>query len=225
MPTTSTISLRPTMTIGRSTMVQVSMLVMTRTARVCPVTRWKAVVRPAQCLGPFQGYQPTLPAPPSRPLRVPAQPWTRALASDLRSSLAVHFLNHRRLFAADGPSTSPYAVNALLPMSVLVKLAALKVRLIGYWRHLPRGSSPPPSSPSRPARAAVPPEQPQPRRQPVTQHQPAGPAAAVQRPALTAQGWRGWGAPGGAGGCARGKVALYFLYSRLSTLIYSPVSR
>ena len=45
------------------------------------------------------------------------------------------------------------------------------------------------------AEAAVPPEQPQPRRQPVTQHQPAGPAAAVQRPALTAQGWRGWGSP------------------------------
>ena len=39
-----------------------------------------------------------------------------------------------------------------------------------------------------------PPEQPQPRRLPVTQHQPAGPAA-VQRPALTAQGWRGWGSP------------------------------
>jgi hypothetical protein len=41
-----------------------------------------------------------------------------ALVSDLRSSLAVHFLDHGRLFAADGPSTSPYAANALLPMSV-----------------------------------------------------------------------------------------------------------
>jgi len=39
------------------------------------------------------------------------------LASGLRSSLAVHFLDHRRLFAADGPSTSPYAANALLLMS------------------------------------------------------------------------------------------------------------
>src|SRR2546421_2319280 len=75
------------------------------------------MVRPAQFLGPLQGYQPTLPAPPSRTLRVPAQPWTLALASDLRSSLAVHFLDHRRLFAADDPSASPYAANALLPMS------------------------------------------------------------------------------------------------------------
>src|SRR2546422_7557553 len=76
------------------------------------------MVWPAQFLGPLQGYQPTLPAPPSRTLRVPAQPWTLALASDLRSSLAVHFLDHRRLFAADDPSASPYAANALLPMSV-----------------------------------------------------------------------------------------------------------
>src|SRR5437667_9099694 len=76
------------------------------------------MVRPAQFLGPLQGYQPTLPAPASRTLRVPAQPWAFALASDLRSSLAVYFLDHGRLFAADGPSTSPYAANALLPMSV-----------------------------------------------------------------------------------------------------------
>src|SRR5438477_5762456 len=76
------------------------------------------MVRPAQFLGPLQGYQPTLPAPASRTLRVPPQPRALALASDLRSSLAVHFLDHGRLFAADGPSTSPYAANALLPMSV-----------------------------------------------------------------------------------------------------------
>src|SRR2546422_6172762 len=75
------------------------------------------MVWPAQFLGPLQGYQPTLPAPSSRTLRVPTQPWALALASGLRSSLAVHFLDHRRLFAADGPSTSPYAANALLPMS------------------------------------------------------------------------------------------------------------
>src|SRR5438128_9435504 len=75
------------------------------------------MVRPAQFLGPLQGYQPTLPAPASRTLRVPPQQWALALASDLRSSLAVHFLDHRRLFAADGPSTSPYAANTLLPMS------------------------------------------------------------------------------------------------------------
>ena len=42
MNTTSITSLRPTMIIERSTMVQVSMLVMTRTACVCTVTRWKA---------------------------------------------------------------------------------------------------------------------------------------------------------------------------------------
>src|SRR5437016_4442124 len=30
-----------------------------------------------------------------------------------------YFLDHGRLFAADGPSTSPYAANALLPMSDL----------------------------------------------------------------------------------------------------------
>src|SRR5947208_7570541 len=76
------------------------------------------VVRPAQFFGPLQGYQPTLPAPPSRTLRVPAQLWALALASDLRSNLAVYFLDYGRLFAADGPSTSPYAANALLPMSV-----------------------------------------------------------------------------------------------------------
>src|SRR4030095_17200916 len=72
----------------------------------------------AQFLGPLQRYQPTLPSSPSRTLRVPAQPGTLALASDLRSSLAVYFLDHRGLFAADGPSASPYAANALLPMSV-----------------------------------------------------------------------------------------------------------
>jgi hypothetical protein len=68
--------------------------------------------------GPLQGYQPTLSPPPSRTLRVPAQLWTLALASDLRSSLAMHFLDHGRVLAADDPSTSPYAANALLPMSV-----------------------------------------------------------------------------------------------------------
>src|SRR5437870_13290494 len=76
------------------------------------------MVRPAQFLGPLQGYQPTLPAPASRTLRVPPQSWALTLASGLRSSLAVHFLDYGRLFAADGPSTSPYAANALLPMSV-----------------------------------------------------------------------------------------------------------
>src|SRR5207249_3514841 len=40
-----------------------------------------------------------------------------ALGSDLRNSLAVHLLDHGRLCAADDPSTSPYAANALLPMS------------------------------------------------------------------------------------------------------------
>src|SRR5262245_15156584 len=75
------------------------------------------MVRPAQFLGPLQGDQPTLPAPARRTLRVPPQPRTLALASDLRSSLAVHFLDHGRLLAADGPSTSSYAANALLPMS------------------------------------------------------------------------------------------------------------
>src|SRR5437870_1245164 len=75
------------------------------------------MVQPAQFLGPLQGYQPTLPAPSRRTLRVPPQPWALALASDLRSCTAVHLLDHGRLFAADGPSTSPYAANALLPMS------------------------------------------------------------------------------------------------------------
>src|SRR5689334_12907854 len=75
------------------------------------------MVRPAQFFGPLQGDQPTLPAPASRTLRVPAQLWALALASDLRSSLALHFLDHGRLFAADGSSASPYATNALLPMS------------------------------------------------------------------------------------------------------------
>ncbi len=53
--------------------------------------------------------------------------------------------------------------------------------------------------------------QPQLRRLPVTQHQPAGPAAAVWRPVLARLGagsrWRGVGAGGlrgGAGGCAAG---------------------
>ena len=66
--------------------------------------------------------------------------------------------------------------------------------------------------------AAVPPEQPQPRRQPVTQHQPAGPAAAVQRPALTAQGWRGWGSPRWRQRVCQGKSGFIFpiLCRRLS---------
>src|SRR5215510_2179363 len=76
------------------------------------------MVRAAQFLGPLQGDQPTLPAPASRTLRVPAQPRAPALASGLRSSLAVYLLDYGRLFAADGPSTSPDAANALLPMSV-----------------------------------------------------------------------------------------------------------
>src|SRR6266568_346467 len=77
----------------------------------------RPLVQPAHFFGPLQGYQPTLPAPPSRTLRVPAQPWALELASDLRSNLAVYFLDHGRLFAADGSSTSPYTANALLPMS------------------------------------------------------------------------------------------------------------
>src|SRR5919202_1405900 len=84
------------------------------------------MVWPAEFLGPFPGYQPTLPAPPSRTLRVPAQLWALALASDLRSSLAMPFLDHGRLLAADDPSTSPYAANALLPMSVVILLSALE---------------------------------------------------------------------------------------------------
>src|SRR5215831_6267143 len=72
----------------------------------------------AQFLGPLQGYQPTLSAPASRTLRVPAPPWALPLASGLRSRLAMHVLDPRRLLAADGPSTSPYTPNALLPMSV-----------------------------------------------------------------------------------------------------------
>src|SRR5215831_8299059 len=75
------------------------------------------MVQPAQFLGPLQGYQPTLPAPARCTLRVPPQPRALALASNLRSSLAVYFLDYGRLLAADGPSTSPYAANALLPMS------------------------------------------------------------------------------------------------------------
>src|SRR5262245_11792750 len=77
------------------------------------------MVRPAQFLGSLQRYEPTLPAPPRRTLRVPSQPRALALASDLRSCFAVHFLDHGRLLAAGGPSTSPYTANALLPMSVL----------------------------------------------------------------------------------------------------------
>jgi len=42
MNTTSTISLTPTMTIGRSTMVRASTLVVTWRGQVCTVTRWKA---------------------------------------------------------------------------------------------------------------------------------------------------------------------------------------
>ena len=63
---------------------------------------------------------------------------------------------------------------------------------------------------------AVPPEPPQPRRQPVTQHQPAGPAAAVQRPALTAQGWRGWGSPRWRQRVCQGKSG--FIFPILCTL-------
>src|SRR5262249_6547844 len=53
-----------------------------------------------------------------------------ALASDLRSNLAIYFLDSGRLFAADGPSTSSYAANALLPMSVY--------RLLGRLHASPR---------------------------------------------------------------------------------------
>src|SRR5215813_1107954 len=84
------------------------------------------MVRPAQFLGPLQGYQPTLPTPSSRTLRVPPQPRAPALASDLRSSLAMHFLDHGRLLAADDPSTSPYAANALLPMSDVIMARLLR---------------------------------------------------------------------------------------------------
>src|SRR5215510_10719632 len=76
------------------------------------------MVRSAPLLGPLQGEQPTLPAPARRTRRVPAQPRALALASDRRSSLAVHLLAPGRLLAADAPSTSPYTANALLPMSV-----------------------------------------------------------------------------------------------------------
>src|SRR5215831_4700390 len=98
------------------------------------------MVRPAQLLGPLQGDQPTFPAPARRTLRVPPQPRALALASDLRSSLAVHLLDPGRLLAADDPSTSPYAANALLPMSVEINTGsalvlrtstALKVAIVG----------------------------------------------------------------------------------------------
>src|SRR5215813_3400703 len=91
------------------------------------------MVRPAQFLGPLQGYQPTLPAPASRTLRVPAQPRAPALASGLRSSLAVYLLDHGRLFTADGPSTSPDAANALLPMSVEECLAITEQLEVGRF--------------------------------------------------------------------------------------------
>src|SRR5215470_7890241 len=78
------------------------------------------MVWPAQFLGPLQGEQPTLPAPSRRTRRVPPQPWTLALAPVLRSSHAVHLLDSGRLLAADDPSTSPYAANALLPMSEII---------------------------------------------------------------------------------------------------------
>ena len=75
------------------------------------------------------------------------------------------------------------------------------------------------------AESAVPPEQPQPRRQPVTQHQPAGPAAAVQRPALTAQGWRGWGSPRWRWWVCQGKRGFIFLYSAGGLMTYGPSGR
>jgi hypothetical protein len=67
------------------------------------------------------------------------------------------------------------------------------------------------------AEAAVPPEQPQPRRLPVTQHQPAGPAS--RRPAACADCARlaRLGEPPMApADVLAGKVALYFLYSSYS---------
>src|SRR5262245_30301563 len=113
------------MTIGQSTMAPASMLVVTQTVPVCTATRGRYLGQPTQFFGPLQGYQPTLSPSPRRTLRVPAQLWTLALASDLRSSLAVYFLDHGRLLAADGPSTSSYAANALLPMSVPVSTRRL----------------------------------------------------------------------------------------------------
>src|SRR5262245_41620419 len=117
------------MTIGQSTMALASMRVVTRTVPVCALPHdgrhWG---QPAQFFGPLQRYQPTLSPPPSRTLRVPAQLWTLALASDLRSSLTRHFLDHGRVLAADDPSTSPYAANALLPMSAGQYGAAVQSR-------------------------------------------------------------------------------------------------
>src|SRR5205823_228464 len=98
----------------------------------------RPLVQPAQFFGPLQGYQPTLPAPPSRTLRVPAQPWALTLASDFRINLAVYFLDHGRLFAADGPSTSPYAANALLPMSVAIYLSGAGTGQCSSSMHLRR---------------------------------------------------------------------------------------
>src|SRR5215470_16338094 len=89
------------------------------------------MVWPAQFLGPLQGEQPTLPAPSRRTRRVPPQPWTLALAPVLRSSHAVHLLDSGRLLAADDPSTSPYAANALLPMSDFV--FTKRQLIFKYW--------------------------------------------------------------------------------------------
>src|SRR5215470_14854577 len=117
MNTTSTISPRSTMITGRSIMARASMRVMTRTVPVCTVTRWKAYGPACAISWTTSRGQPTLPALARWTLRVPPQPWALALASDLRDSVAVHVLDHGRLLAADDPSTSPYAANALLPMS------------------------------------------------------------------------------------------------------------
>jgi hypothetical protein len=117
MHTTSTISPRSTRTIGRSTMGRASTLGVTRMGHVCTVTRWKAYGLACAISWTTARVLANASCTCARTLRVPPQPWALALASDLRSSLAVHFLDHRRLLAVDGSSTSPYASNALLPMS------------------------------------------------------------------------------------------------------------
>jgi hypothetical protein len=66
----------------------------------------------------------------------------------------VHFLDSGRLFAADGPSTSPNAANALPPMSVPLFFSSIPPSLCTQqWGQPPLGQIiPRPSSSSWPHR-------------------------------------------------------------------------
>jgi hypothetical protein len=130
---------------------------------------------------PYASGGPAL-VPPARKKEVQARPTPPPPLGSLSCLCCLGAAGHACQFSQ----------NRLYRGAALIASSAALIALIP-----PRGRQSPPSSPSRDGC-------------PSPSTSPQGQPATVQRPALTAQGWRGWGSPGGAGGWARVKSGFIF---------------